>query len=83
MDDRTLALGEIAWDALRRLARERLARKPGAHLVEAQLDRLVLRLPIPVRDAGEGAEIFAREVATAIDRHLDEAIEHVKQELPA
>jgi hypothetical protein len=76
VDDRTLALGEIAWDALRRLARERLARKPGAHLVEAQLDGLVLRLPIPVRDEGEGAETFAREVAAAIDRHLDEAIEH-------
>ena len=76
MDDRTLALGEIAWDALRRLARERLARKAGGHLVEAQLDRLVLRLPIPVRDEGDGAEAFARTVAAAIDRHLDEAIEH-------
>ncbi|HEX6852995.1 MAG TPA: hypothetical protein VF139_16485 [Candidatus Polarisedimenticolaceae bacterium] len=76
MDDRTLALGEIAWDALRRLARERLARKAGGHLVEAQLDRMVLRLPIPVRDEGDGAESFARTVAAAIDRHLDEAIEH-------
>lgn len=76
MDDRSLALGEIAWDALRRLARERLAHRPGAHLVEAQLDRLMLRVPIPMKGEGEGAEAFTREVAAAIDRHLDEAIEH-------
>jgi hypothetical protein len=75
MEDRSSALGEIAWDVLSRLIRERLSRKAGAHLVEGALDRIVLRLPLDLRAAG-GGETFAGELIGEIDRILDEAIQH-------
>jgi hypothetical protein len=76
MEDRSSALGEIAWDVLGRLVRERLSRKVGAHLVEGALDKIVLRLPLVLRGEGAGAEAFSRGLIEEIDALLDEAIQH-------
>jgi len=69
-------LGEIAWDVLERLLRERLTRKAGAHLVEGALDRVVLRLPLTLRGPGAGPEEFSRRLVAAIDLILEDAIQH-------
>ena len=76
MEDRSGALGEIAWDVISRLVRERLARKAGAHLIEGALDRFVLRLPIDLRAVPTAGEFFASDLIAAIDRYLDDAIHH-------
>ncbi len=60
---------------LRQLARELLSRKPGGHLVEADLDALELRLDVDLRDDADEAA-FAGRLVEAIDRHLDDAIQH-------
>ena len=59
-EDRAGALGEIAWDVLDRLIRDRLGRKAGGHLVEGTLDRVVLSLPLTLRGRGAGPEAFSR-----------------------
>jgi hypothetical protein len=51
MKDRVETLGEVACDVLQRLVRELLVRKSGGHLVERQLQRLDLRLPLALRGA--------------------------------
>src|SRR5580765_3020458 len=76
MEDHSLALGEIAWDVLHRLVRERLSRKAGAHLIEGTIDRIALSLALPLRGDPAPGETFARTVADEIDRLLDEAIQH-------
>lgn len=76
MEDRSAALGEIAWDVLRRLIRERLSRKAGAHLVEGTLDRIVLRLPVVLRGPGAGGEAFSKQLTEELDRFLEDAIQH-------
>jgi hypothetical protein len=75
MEDRSLALGEIAWDVLDRLIRERLSRKAGAHLVEGALDRVALELNVPL-GAAAPREAFTRALVDEVDRILDEAIQH-------
>jgi hypothetical protein len=67
VEDRSRALGEIAWEVLDRLIRERLRQKAGGHLVEGSLDNLSLRIPLARREHGLIAEI---------DLILDEAIRH-------
>lgn len=76
MEDRSLALGEIAWDVIQRLVRERLSRKAGAHLVEGALDRIDLELSVGLRESAQGGDAFARGLVDEVDRILDEAIQH-------
>ncbi|HEX4823539.1 MAG TPA: hypothetical protein VFV19_04475 [Candidatus Polarisedimenticolaceae bacterium] len=76
MEDRSLALGEIAWDVLHRLVRERLSRKAGAHLIEGAIDRITLEVALPLRGLPAPGEAFARALVDQIDRILDAAIQH-------
>jgi hypothetical protein len=75
MAERGETLGEVAWDLLQRVVRERLARKPGAHLIEPQLDSLVLSLDLALGGPKADAERFSAELCRAIDRLLDDAVE--------
>ncbi len=76
MEDRVLALGEIAWDVLHRMVRDRLARKAGGHLVEASLDAVDLRLPLALKGPDADPRVFAETLAAAIDEVLDERVGH-------
>jgi hypothetical protein len=76
MTDRSAALAGIAFDVLERLVREILARKPGAHLVEGSLDRLVLRLPLVLRGPGVGPAELAAGLVADVERLVDDAIQH-------
>lgn len=76
MEERTHALGEIAWDVLHRILRELLARKPGGHLLEGRLDRLELRLPLDLSGSGAGPQAFAQDLVASLDAILDDAIQH-------
>jgi hypothetical protein len=69
-------LGEVAWDVLQRIVRERLARKPGGHLIESDLDRLDLHLPLVLGGTAEQPGLFAAELIRSIDRMLDDAVQH-------
>ena len=75
-EDGVEALGHAAWDVIRRMTRELLARKPGGHLVEANLERLDLRLALVLQGDGAGPGPFAERLARAIDQVLDDAIQH-------
>jgi len=72
MGDRVSALGEIVADVLRRMLRELLARKPGGHLVESELEGLELRLPLPSR---EDPRVYAERVVAGLERLIDGAVE--------
>jgi hypothetical protein len=72
---RTHDPGEAVRRALDRLVRERVARKPGGHLIEAQLRGSELRLPLPPAEAGPAARDFSRRLATAIDELLDDLVQ--------
>lgn len=76
MEDRALALAEIAGDVLYRLVREVAARKPGGHLVEGRLDRIVLRLALDLDAGDDGVAPFAQRLVAAVDQVIDDAIEH-------
>ena len=67
MEDRSSALGEIAFDVLERLVRELLSRKAGAHLIEGSIDAVLVRLPLVQRGEGAGPEPFARALVADID----------------
>ena len=69
-------IGAAIHDLLRRLVRERLARKPGGHLVEARLDEIELRLAVALRGAESASERFAEQVVDQIDLVLDDAVAH-------
>ena len=75
-EDRAGALGEIAWDVLQRLIRDRLGRKAGGHLVEGALDRVVLRLPLTLKGPQADPGAFSRLLIDEIDLILEEAIQH-------
>jgi hypothetical protein len=76
MKDGGESLGEVAWDVLQRIVRERLARKSGGHLVEPELDRLDLHLPLSLGGAEDEPRRFAAELVRSIDRLLDDAVQH-------
>lgn len=76
MADRSETLGEVAWDVLQRLVRERMARRPGGHLLESELARLDLQLPLVLRGHGADPETFARTLVEEIDLMLDDAVQH-------
>jgi hypothetical protein len=67
-------LGELAWEALQALVRERLARTPGAHLIEAQIDSLELRLPLALRGPSADPRHFTAAVCAEIDAVLRDAV---------
>lgn len=69
-------LGRRVWELLERLVRERLARRPGGHLVESDLDRLDLNLSMALRPTDGGPGRFGRELVESIDRLLDDAVQH-------
>jgi hypothetical protein len=75
-EDRAGALGEIAWDVLERLVRERLSRKAGGHLVDGALEGLVLHMPLSFRGPEAGPEPFSRRLIAEIDAILEDAIRH-------
>jgi hypothetical protein len=75
MSDRLRPLGEAAWDALQRMVREILRRKPGGHLIEGRLPEIDLRLALIRRGRIVDAEQFAQETAAAIESQIDDAIE--------
>lgn len=76
MEDRLLALGEIACDTLHRMVRDLLARKAGGHLIEASIERLDLQLPLVLKGAESERRAFAETLVASIDRILDEMVEH-------
>jgi len=67
------SLGREAWEALRRLVRERLAHKPGAHLIEADLERVELRLSLAL--AEQDPREFVERLVASIDGLLDDAVQ--------
>jgi hypothetical protein len=67
--------GEAVRQALDRLVRERVARKPGGHLVEAQLRQSELCLPLPPADRGAEARHFSTRLVAAIDERLDDLVQ--------
>ena len=75
MGDRTRALGQTAWSALQAMVREILRRKPGGHLIESRLPEIDLRLPLVLEGRSTSPETFAADLAAAIERQIDEAIE--------
>jgi hypothetical protein len=75
--DRAEALAEVAFDALRRLVRERQARLPGGHLVEGALDEIDLALALSLAPEDPRVGERARGLVDEIDRILAEAIQHV------
>lgn len=75
MKDRVETLGEVAWDVLRRIVRELLARKPGGHLLESDLGRLDLNLPLTIDDSDRAPERFAEELVRTVDGMLDDAVQ--------
>jgi len=68
-------LGDDVRRSLERLVRERLALKPGGHLIEAELREIEVRLPFPLDGTEEGSQRFSRRLVTAIDELLDDAVE--------
>ncbi|MCP3979783.1 MAG: hypothetical protein GY716_10715 [bacterium] len=75
--DRIEALGETAGEAIERMVRELMARKPGGHLLESSLRDLELRVPLLLRDSQDGKREFARRIAETVDRLLDDAVQQV------
>jgi len=69
-------LGKAAWEALQRLVRERLARKPGGHLIEAGLDSFDLRLRLEMHGDEDEAALFNQRLTAEIDQVLDDAVQH-------
>jgi len=77
MGDRGETLGELAWDLLRRVVREKLARRPGAHLIEPRLESFELGLSLPLGGPEADARSFSERLDAEIDRLLDDAVEQV------
>jgi hypothetical protein len=75
MNDRTDDLSEAVRETLDRLVRERLARRPGGHLIEAQLPEIELRLRLPLDGSDGGARAFSTRLVAAIDELLDDAVQ--------
>jgi hypothetical protein len=76
VEERALALGEIAWDVLRRIVRDLLARKPGGHLIESRLDEIELTIPLALRGPAAGPAAFSERLVAAVDQILDDWVQH-------
>jgi hypothetical protein len=68
-------LSEAVRDALDRLVRQRLARRPGGHLIEAQLRELEVRLPLPLDGSHDAKRHFSERLVATIDELLDDAVQ--------
>ncbi|MFQ5719821.1 MAG: hypothetical protein ACE5IK_09755 [Acidobacteriota bacterium] len=75
MTGRLQAQAELIHDALRRIVRELLARKSGAHLVEPALSRIDIPLGIDLTAANSETDAFSRQLTDAIEQQIDDAIE--------
>ena len=75
MNDPLQAQGELIYEALRRMARQLLARKAGGHLVGAKLEELDLRLNVPLKGLRAESGVFSREIVAAVEAQIDEVIE--------
>jgi hypothetical protein len=75
MEDRVAALAEIGWDVLHRIVRELLARKPGGHLLEGELEALDLRLRLALTGPEAHPQAFSENLVSALDRLLDDAVQ--------
>jgi hypothetical protein len=73
--DRTKELGRAVREALDRLVRERVARKPGGHLIEARLRESELRLPLPAAGSGAADRQFSNRLVESIDALLDDLVQ--------
>ena len=65
---------EEAIAAIEQLTRELLARREGAHLIQNDLDRLVLEIELSLRDGSRRDK--AVELRRQIDELLDDAVQH-------
>ncbi len=65
---------EEAIAAIERLTRELLARREGAHLIENDLDRLILEIDLSLRDGARREK--GAELRRQIDELLDDAVQH-------
>ena len=74
MADSTEKWAEEAIAAIERLTRELLSRREGAHLIENELDRLVLDIELSLRDGTRREK--AVELRRQIDELLDDAVQH-------
>lgn len=75
MKNGTHELSEAVRATLDRLVRQRLARRPGGHLIEAQLHELEVRLPLPLDGSRDAKRTFAERLVTMIDELLDDAVQ--------
>ena len=75
MSDSIDRLGRRAGQALRAIARELLAHKPGGHLIESKLTGLDLHLRMGLGEEEASAGPFSRELIDSLDRQLDDAIQ--------
>jgi len=62
-------------EALAHLVRERLASKPGGHLIESELSELELALPLALGADEAGRARSAERLVATVDRLLDDALE--------
>lgn len=76
MEDRARALGELAWDVLNRIVRDRIARKAGGHLVEGTIDAIELPLQLPWKPGAADPGEFADRLIATIDGILDDRVQH-------
>ena len=74
MGDPTERTAEEAIAAIERLTRELLSRREGAHLIENELDRLVLDIELSLRDGSRREK--AAGLRKQIDELLDDAVQH-------
>ena len=74
MGDSTERWADEAIAAIERLTRELLSRREGAHLIEHELDRLVLDIELSLRDGSRREK--AVELRKQIDELLDDAVQH-------
>jgi len=68
-------LSEAVRETLDRLVRQRLARRPGGHLIEARLREVEVRLPLPLDGSRDAKRSFSKRLLAAIDEQLDDAVQ--------
>ena len=75
-DRRIERFGLSAWKAMHDLVRELMARKPGSHLVEGSLREIDVHVALPLSGSADDQRRFAGRLAGALERTLDEAVQH-------
>lgn len=76
MDDPSAGTCRAVLALLQDLVRERLARKPGGHLIEPGLREMRVDATVGLIGPAAEPERFAERLTAAIDAHLDHLIEH-------